>query len=287
MRVLCGTDFSAFAQDATTLAARWSARAGADLHLIHVCSHDEALELRRDHLAREGSRLATLGASIGGLDVVLGDPAEVLLQEAEYRGAGMIVLGAVGQHGVERWLTGSVTTRVARDAPVPVLVARSIEPLEAWLRSGEQLRVVTGFERGESTRSALYWVSQLARLGPVDLTIVQLVIPGPENRKAHATGTGLGLTLKPEVEQQLVEELRAGVGPIIGEMPARLMIQSALGRRDVALVMQAQELNAGLLVVGSHQRQGFQRWWSGSVSHGVLNAATTSVAVVPSRTGAE
>jgi nucleotide-binding universal stress UspA family protein len=50
--------------------------------------------------------------------------------------------------------------------------------------------------------------------------------------------------------------------------------------------MQAQELHGSLLVVGSHQRHGFQRWWSGSVSHGVLNAATTCVAVVPSRAGA-
>lgn len=287
MRVLCGTDFSAFAHDAATLAARWCVKAGADLHLIHVCSPDEPLAQRRDRLTHEGNRLSELGARVRGLDIIIGDPAEILLQEAEFRGAELIVLGAVGLSGLDRWLTGSVTTRVARDAPVPVLVARNSAPLESWLRTGERLNVVTGFERGESTRSALGWAAGLAQLGPIDLTVVELVVPGPENRKAHATGPGMGLNLRPETEERLLGELRESVTPMLGPVPAKLMVRTALGRRDAHLVMEAEALQGHLLVVGSHQRHGFQRWWSGSVSNGVLNAATSCVAVVPSRAPAD
>lgn len=285
MRVLCGSDFSPSAIEAATVAARWSSRSDADLHLIHVRrpvggadSHEQ-----RERLVAEAKRLQALGARVSGLDVVLGEVSETILQEAVHRRADLVVLGALGERVRDRWMAGSIATRVARDSPIPVLVVRDGARLEAWLRGEKSLRLLTGFERGESTDAALRWAGQTAGLGQCELTVLQLVMPGPENRRAHATGPGMGLNLQPETERQLLEELRSHVSRLVGDVPVRLLVKPALGRMDKHLVMEGQEAGVDLMVVGSHQRHGFQRWWSGSVSHGVLSAANISVVVVPSK----
>jgi nucleotide-binding universal stress UspA family protein len=50
-----------------------------------------------------------------------GDPREVILATAKEIGADLVVMGTHGRRGIARALIGSVTERVVREAPVPVL----------------------------------------------------------------------------------------------------------------------------------------------------------------------
>jgi nucleotide-binding universal stress UspA family protein len=56
--------------------------------------------------------------------VELGDPAEVICEQAGKLGADLVVVGARGQGAVSRWLMGSVSDRVVHHCPVPVTVVR-------------------------------------------------------------------------------------------------------------------------------------------------------------------
>jgi nucleotide-binding universal stress UspA family protein len=53
-----------------------------------------------------------------------GDPASAILAEAESEEVGLIVLGTRGLSTAERWLVGSVSTKVLHHAHCSVLVAR-------------------------------------------------------------------------------------------------------------------------------------------------------------------
>jgi nucleotide-binding universal stress UspA family protein len=53
-----------------------------------------------------------------------GDPATVILDEAESQGADLIALGTRGLSTVERWLVGSVSSKVLHHAHCSVLVVR-------------------------------------------------------------------------------------------------------------------------------------------------------------------
>jgi len=53
-----------------------------------------------------------------------GDPVQVILDEAERRGADLIVMGTHGRSGLSRLFMGSVAERVVRASPCPVLTAR-------------------------------------------------------------------------------------------------------------------------------------------------------------------
>ena len=53
-----------------------------------------------------------------------GDPASAIIGEAESEGADLIVLGTRGLSPAERWLVGSVSTKVLHHAHCSVLVVR-------------------------------------------------------------------------------------------------------------------------------------------------------------------
>lgn len=282
MRVLCGTDFSPASLDAGNIAALWALRTGGELHLIHAVPRAGGLDLPREALLAERERLRVIGGSVHATDLVVGDAEEVLAEEAVARRADLVVVGAVGRRGLRGRRAGTTADSTARDAPIPVLVVREPGLLEPWLRGLGSVRAVVGYEPGAGSLAAVRWTADLASLGPLDLRVISLVLPGPENRAAQATGPGLGLTLRPEVRTQLEAQLREAIAPCIGNCEATVLIRESLGRRDIPLVHEAETAQAAFLVVGSHQRRGFQRWWTGSVSSGVLHAASTNVVVVPS-----
>jgi nucleotide-binding universal stress UspA family protein len=68
-------------------------------------------------------RLKEHGVEAQGLTSV-GHPADTICRVAEERGVDLIVVGSRGLHGVERFMMGSVSTRVAQHAHCSVLIAR-------------------------------------------------------------------------------------------------------------------------------------------------------------------
>jgi nucleotide-binding universal stress UspA family protein len=58
---------------------------------------------------------------------VTGDPAAEIIGCAAAEGADLIALATHGRSGLSRWMLGSVTERVLRHAPVPLLIVREDE----------------------------------------------------------------------------------------------------------------------------------------------------------------
>jgi nucleotide-binding universal stress UspA family protein len=56
---------------------------------------------------------------------VVGDPASAILDHAREAGVDLIAMATHGRSGLSRWAMGSVTERVLRSAPVPMLVVRT------------------------------------------------------------------------------------------------------------------------------------------------------------------
>jgi nucleotide-binding universal stress UspA family protein len=83
----------------------------------------EQEEQRRRQLEEAGKTLAEHGIAFV-LAQRSGDPATAILDTAEQEGVDLIVMGTRGLSAPERWLLGSVSTKVLQHAPCSVLVAR-------------------------------------------------------------------------------------------------------------------------------------------------------------------
>jgi nucleotide-binding universal stress UspA family protein len=135
--VLLATDLTQASSAATEQAIDLSIQLGARLLIVNVMDpgrggllrHREPIrpvEERRDRaeVAQEiAERARTSGAEATFL-VWEGDVGDGILAAAEAEHADLIVVGSRGRSGVERSLLGSVSDRIVRRAPCPVLVVR-------------------------------------------------------------------------------------------------------------------------------------------------------------------
>ena len=84
-------------------------------------THEAALSL----LAAAAERARTAGVAQVESDARQGHPADAIIDVAEEKGADLIVIGHQGLRGAQRFLLGSVSTKVSHHAPCSVLIVRA------------------------------------------------------------------------------------------------------------------------------------------------------------------
>lgn len=117
-QIVFPTDYSDISANAGRTAAQLARHFGARLHVVHVVppvtdpGPPEALP----------TAVAKLGAGIDTITaIMLGRPAQAIVEYAMRHDAEMIVMGTHGRTGVSRALLGSVAEAVVRRAPCLVL----------------------------------------------------------------------------------------------------------------------------------------------------------------------
>jgi nucleotide-binding universal stress UspA family protein len=141
-RILVPMDFSAPSDAALDYARGVAVRFDASLHLLHVADDPyralypgevfvpEVERLRRQIVSDAADRLkARLTASDvtdleATVDAIIGTPAGSIVEYAGGHGIDLIVMGTHGRSGMSHVLMGSITERVIRTAPCPVLAVR-------------------------------------------------------------------------------------------------------------------------------------------------------------------
>ena len=86
-----------------------------------------------------------------------GDPAAVMLTQAEIERTTLIAVGSHGRRRVAGLLLGTVAARMLRDAPCSVLVARAVRDAEEWPRT-----VVAGVDGSLESAAAFTVARSLA-----------------------------------------------------------------------------------------------------------------------------
>jgi len=213
--------------------------------------------------------------------VIPGLPYEKLNEIADAHHAKLIVVSSLGARKQHRWLVGSVAERVAQTSSIPVLIVRDSACIEAWSRGERALRTMVGVEIGSTSKAALHWATELQGAGQCDLVLTHVAWPHGEQRRLGIPGPMPLDSLRPELHELLMRDLRQWAGEITGPSEAQFLVRPGWGRVDNHLTLLAGEAKADILVVGTHQRAGSARFWQGSVSRGVLHHASCNVVCVP------
>jgi nucleotide-binding universal stress UspA family protein len=132
--IVVGTDGSATAREAVRQATRLAAAMDARIELVSAYepvpeAPPEGWSVSPRPDVEDALRTAAEEITAAGVDVATyarqGDPAAALLDVAEERRADLIVVGNKGMTGADRFLLGSVPTKVVHHAPCSVLVIRT------------------------------------------------------------------------------------------------------------------------------------------------------------------
>ena len=279
--ILVGTDLSIASRPASLVAAALARKQGEDLVLVTVLEkRDAATHIMADvQLERDAAELRRDFEVSVECMVVEGAADARLLEVAKSREASLIVVGAEGSSKRARRV-GSVAERLCQLARVPVLVARDAERWAEWSRDHAQLRVLVGSGLGDASKSALAHVSAWPDLV---LTVAHVAWPYGEHYRLGTSGPMPLDHLRPEVHHQLLEDLGRWAKDVPCRATRSLSVAPGWGRVDTHLAQLAQEKEADLLVVGSHQRNLSERVWHGSVSRNALHEARCNVLCVPQK----
>ena len=144
--ILVPHDFSSSANHAAAVARDQARPHGGKLLLLHVCDlpldlgpdttlivgHEADAPISMRHFAMSGAEahLRDLAARLdrdgvtADVFVRVGKPADEIIRFATEHAADVIVMGTHGRTGIRHLIAGSVTERVVRTSPVPVLTIR-------------------------------------------------------------------------------------------------------------------------------------------------------------------
>ena len=222
----------------------------------------DALVESGEEVVEEASRvLESLGADYT-TDVVQGAPAETIVDYAERYKYDLVAMPTHGREGLSRYLLGSVTEKVVRLSPVPVLTAHADE--EAFSFPYEAILLPTdGSESAE--RAADH---ALALAGELDATVHALSVTEDALLGEDADTSGAE-----EAVNNVVEAAdRHGVEKV------ETHIES--GEPDEVILESVESHDLDAIVMGATGRRGIDRVLLGSVAEKTVRSAPVPVITV-------
>jgi nucleotide-binding universal stress UspA family protein len=129
--ILAPTDFSDLSADGVRYACQLAKDTGAEIIIFNVDVLDESNRVDKREMEQHKKRLgdfvaekvADAGAGLKMRQLVdAGQPFGAIVDCAEKEGVDLIVMSSHGRSGLSRMLIGSVTDKLLRAAPCPVLV---------------------------------------------------------------------------------------------------------------------------------------------------------------------
>lgn len=288
-RIICPVDFSAATEAALTVAATLAHAYEAELMLLHVLDFPhETVALERYYLEIEDEarrRLGELGhdAGFAGLrvrgDVLRGTPYDAIARFAERESAELIVMATHGRTGLDRLIVGSVTERVARTSPCPVL---TVPPGfdTAGVEGFEPRRIVFATDFSPAADAALPYARSLATALATDLCFVHVVTFG---ERGHFGAEWHVASMPERVEQERLQAAGSGLDERAESARGQASVDTRLIRGTypaVEIAEYAEEVGAGIIVVASHGSAAVRRVLLGSTTEKLLRMSPVPVFIV-------
>jgi nucleotide-binding universal stress UspA family protein len=289
MKILVATDTSPAGEIAIeeTAARHWPA--GSDFEVVSVIepSHlwttsevaEEAASRAQEVVRKAVGTLRAKGLNAAGA-VLFGDARLQILDRASASATDFIIVGSRGLSAINRFLVGNVAATILRHARCSVAIIRA--------RSGKDnaaMKILLAVDGGEFSGDAARSIAERPWPAGTEvrvLSVVQLTLPA-----AHA------LFEVPFIDSDVVENARGeAMKHALDAIDSAKKILSAaavnvsesvsvlLDNPREIILKDAADWGADLIVLGSHGRQGADRFLLGSVSEAVATHAECSVEVI-------
>jgi nucleotide-binding universal stress UspA family protein len=291
-KILVPVDFSEGAQRAFGHAALFAGAFGGTLQLVHVVEDvgrtnhafwatEAALAAELDRQAKASAE-ASMARLLPTLPVAPGTQLEArilsgtlpatLAEHAAETGASLMVVATHGRTGLSRWLLGSVSERLLRASPCPVLIARGGPPQgQPSVR-----RILVGVDLSEHSRAALHVAGEIAQRLAAELEVLYVWA---------APFYGAPDQFNAELFERIRQSARAELDEFItsARLPSALAVQAHIvsGTPNERLAERIHASQPDLLVLGTHGHGGFRRLVLGSVAEATVRYAPCAALVVP------
>ena len=287
-RILCPVDFSDVSAEAYRYAQSIACRYSAKLFLQHVvelwqhpsCYYQTELEYyeqyRETIVSNAQDQLRQFADLCGGVQpeclVEESMAADAILCMARARAINLIIMGTHGRRGFDHLMLGSVTERVLRHAPCPVLAVPAKRPEQSGNGHAagpvDVRRILCCVDFSQHSQRALQHAISVAEAYSAQLTILHVL----ENISDSAE-------VVKETDAAL-NRLQQWVVPSALD-PARVHLEVRLGKAYREILDLAAEPQADLIVTGVRGRNSLDLVVFGSTTYRVIQLYPGPVLTVP------
>ncbi|MAG37386.1 MAG: hypothetical protein CL878_14220 [Dehalococcoidia bacterium] len=267
-RLLAPLDGSRLAETVLPYVATIAPALQLEVVLLQAAGRGGTPQQSKAYLDTVSERLAAFGISALVLPAS-GPPEDAILDSIAQLNVHLVLMATHGRSGLEELLYGSVTHKVIRNSPVPVLAVREPEPetTEAVAARSEfapkALRsLLVPLDGSPPAEAILPWVKELARELKATLTLLRVdldrIEPGQEQFPAEQMYLA-------QIQKQLADEgIRADTVVAVGD-PVQ------------EICRHVQEHDVDLLAMVTHGRTGLSLWLTGSVAEAALRSAPATL----------
>ena len=287
-KILVPLDGSGLAEVALPYAEQLARRLGSEIALIYVSESAEVPQhyIHRFYLQKIGEATKegaerTLGESVAKAikiesAVLVGHPAETIVDYAEKEDISLIVMATHGRSGIRRWALGSVAEKVVRATSRPVVLIRAKGARADVREKGAVNKVLVPLDGSKRGEAAIPYVEELASKLEAEVTLLQVVPP---------------IYLTPDAEQfKWQESFRLSAEDYIKKAAAQFKRKGIVAKAELRevtmgtvaeeIIKLADEIGVDLVAMSTRGRSDVGPWAFGSVADRVLRGGNTPILLV-------
>jgi nucleotide-binding universal stress UspA family protein len=274
--ILVATDLTDRSERACERGIRLARERAATVDLLHVVEEGLRAQIQERRRALAEEYLREWFASVSETErpgvrfsVETGDPFAVIIERAQERNAGLIVLGEPGKKGLKDLFVGTTAERVVRHSDRPVLIVRQTAP-------GAYRRVLIAIDFSDGASRALDAAYEVAPDAEFLAVHAWQVPPmGLATRQAAEKAVGEeNQLLGRRIERQAHDHLVATASP-----PRAPRIEMREGNPFFVIREALSAFQPDLLALGTHARSGIAIAIVGSLARELLVEAPCDVLV--------
>lgn len=294
-KILVPLDGSEVAQIALPYAEKLAKSLGSQLILIYVSESDEDryhhmhqfyLQQMSETIKREAEsfqdRQSTGTIRVDSV-ILVGDPAEEIVEYASKQDIGLIVMSTHGRSGIKRWAMGSVADKVLRATRQPIALIRAKGARPDMLGERNILsKILVALDGSKESASIIPYIAELASKIRAEVILLQVI--APDYHIYAAGGPEYGVYAEQQIES-MKKFARDYLEEILVKLKQKEIAAKAeiiLGTAAETIINFADQANVGLVAMTTHGRSGVSRWAIGSVAERVLRVGNTPLLLVRS-----
>jgi nucleotide-binding universal stress UspA family protein len=209
-----------------------------------------------------------------------GRPAEVIVERARSEPASLIAMATHGLSAIQRWLLGSVTSKVVQSATNPLLLVRPAPVTnpadEIYLE-----HVVVPLDGSALAEKIFPHVIAISRKFHMEVNLARVYSTPP---RSYIVGDGLYQDVLAREREAIRKEAESYLGAKTEELRAggleRVVSMALHGDPAGEIADLASKTRNCLVVMSTHGRSGVGRWVLGSVAEKVIHHSKDPVLVV-------
>jgi len=292
-RILVPLDGSELAQIALPYAEKLTGVLGSQIILIYVSESTEdrynhmhqfylqqmveaAKQNAQRYLDKQDERTIKVDSMI-----LVGDPAEEIVDYAGKEDIGLIVMSTHGRSGIKRWAMGSVADKVLRSAKQPMAIIRAKGARPDMLGERNILsKILVALDGSKESEAVIPYIEELASKLQAEVILLQVI--APDYHIYAAGGPEYGVY----AEQQM-ESMKKFARDYLEEIITRLKRREVTAKAEImfgtaaeTILNFADQANVSMVAMTTHGRSGVSRWALGSVAERVLRAGNTPLLLV-------